>query len=147
MLESTSQMVEPTEKERHNSSHTHLSAATRDVLDKANLEGNQIKQAVDKWSELELQFSQAIAWLEDMKRRLPQVAGEKDSIETLEKELLDLKSVQKDLENGSGRVDRVLENGGRILELVSCPRLQQQLNDVAERRKALNRGLFEDLKR
>lgn len=134
-------------KERFNSNHTRLNTLTRAILDKANLNEMQMKQAVDRWSDFESRFSETVASLENEEQRLPQRAAEKDSIEILERNLLDLQSIKKDLEHGKGSVVQVLENGRQLLKLVSCPSLQRQLDDVADRHKKLDRGLEEGLKR
>lgn len=134
-------------KERFNSNHTRLNTLTRAILDKANLNEMQMKQAVDRWSDFESRFSETVASLENEEQRLPQRAAEKDSIEILERNLLDLQSIKKDLEHGKGSVVQVLENGRQLLKLVSCPSLQRQLDDVADRHKKLDRGLEGELKR
>lgn len=130
MLNSLRERTDVTTRIRCSDRHKQLDDMSRVILDKADLHRDRLQRAARLWSDFHPQF-------ETMQMRLKQLTRTVQtnsrlnlgSTDELRQRIRDLNEVNETLKEDRYRIGHMVDNGNRLLQLVSCPSLKTEFDE------------------
>lgn len=106
------------------------------IQDRAAICGQKLERLIQDWVSFHEQFEDMLSWFREIEKQLPAKEADSESIgsiEDLRKLIWDYHTVEKSLENEKSAMYEIIDRGHQLLQSISCPVLETELADFAER--------------
>jgi len=147
-LDNVAEKADSATRGRCHSEHQKLTDCARTIEQKASERDEVVTGLIDSWHQYNQQHDDVCAALDEVESKLPEYVDVTcDDVSLLRQQLRDCKDAGDKLQAEMPHINDAMEHGQMILQYISSPDVQSQVNSLSDRVNSLTEKINSDTER